>query len=180
MRVSLGNCSRACNQPLDNQGNGKRTSDLRLQTSDLRPCLQRFAFLVLKCRGPTSAARGPVQTITIVTMLAQVRPGLNSARMVCCMGNWLRWSPQNPIVDDVPLCRSVTNVICTVVPFSPMIALSCTTLTDPLMLEVAPGRAPRTNTFPHPTLVTTRQTCRRVDSRSFMGHHPCKPISENE
>ena len=39
-----------------------------------------------------SSAHGsmPQIAITMVRMLAQVCPGLKSARMVCCRGNWLR------------------------------------------------------------------------------------------
>ena len=88
------------------------------------------------------------------------------------MGNRLRSSPQKPIVEAAPPCRKVTNVTCTVVPLSPMIAVSCTTLTKPLTLEVPLTIAPLMKMFPHPALTRTRQTVRRADRRHFKGHPP--------
>jgi len=89
-------------------------------------------------------------------MLAQDCPGVNSARTICCTGNWDRRSPQNPIVDDVPSCKKVTKVTWTVVPFCPTMALSCMTLTDPLTLEKVGEIAPRTKMLPHPVRVVIR------------------------
>ena len=78
---------------------------------------------------------------------------------------------EKPIVDDVPSCRNVTNVTSTVVPLSPMIAVSCMKLTEPLTLETRPRRVlPRIKTFPHPALNRTRHTTRRADRRCFKGH----------
>src|SRR6202158_4463501 len=105
--------------------------------------------------------KGSAQIITIVTTLAQGVPGLKAARTVCCMGNWSRSSPQNPTVDERPDCKKVTKVTCTEVPFSPMTALSCTTLTVPLTLEELAGRAPRVKMFPQPGRVKTRQSSRK-------------------
>jgi len=103
-------------------------------------------------------------------MLAQDCPGLNSVRTVCCMGKRPRWSPQKPIVDEVPFCKKVTNVTWMVVPFPPMIALNCTTLTAPLTLEDVPVTAPRTKTFPHPARATTRQATRERQKGPFTDH----------
>src|SRR2546428_9911193 len=86
------------------------------------------------------------------------------------MGNRPRWSPQNPIVEDVPFSRKVTNVTCTFVPPPLMTVLNCTMLTDPLMVENPGRRAPRMNMFPQAPETTTRQTTRRMDRRRFTAH----------
>lgn len=107
----------------------------------------------------------------MVTRLEQGCPEVKSARIICCMGNWLRLSPQKPIVDEVPLCSRVTNVTCTVVPFSPMTALSCTTLTEPLTLDKpAGGRAPRRKTFPQPAKIGINPAAKHKERRCFKGH----------
>src|SRR5262245_12409267 len=61
------------------------------------------------------------------------------------MGNRLRWSPQNPKVDDEPFSRKVTKVTCVV----PSTTVSCTTLTKPLTVETPGGIAPPINVVPH-------------------------------
>src|SRR3989442_12472558 len=86
------------------------------------------------------------------------------------MGNRPRWSPQNPIVEDVPFSRKVTNVTCTFVPPPLMTVLNCTMLTDPLMVENRGRRAPRMNMFPQAPETTTRQTKRRMDRRRLTTH----------
>src|SRR6266849_10093823 len=86
------------------------------------------------------------------------------------MGNRPRWSPQNPMVEDVLFSRKVTNVTCTVVPPPLVTVLNCTMPTDPLMVENPGRRAPRMNMFPQPPETTTRQATRRMDRRRFTAH----------
>ena len=54
MRVSSGNCSRARNQSLDNQGNGRRASNLRPQNP-----IQNSHFGLESVAGPKPDVRGP-------------------------------------------------------------------------------------------------------------------------
>src|SRR6266849_4087190 len=144
----------------------KRASDLGRRTADFTSCASD-GYSVFETRRSEVQRLTSVYVMTIVTMLAQLCPGVKLARMLSCTGNRLRSSPQKPMVDEVPSCRKVTKVTCTVLPPSPMTALSCTTLTVPLTLAVLGLMTPRMKMFPQPVRVTTRQVASKKEKRRF-------------